>query len=444
MSQKNSVIRNLGILALLLIVILIVVLAVQYSPPSSSGQPISEPDPLGDRAYPPPPGTVDPLLAQTATAESAAELELIPPTSLPATLIPTPAVTAIPVSAPPLTTGGDCPPAGLGTVLFRQGSALMAVEGKGGETLRLVDIQEELGQFLAGDAVGVHASDWISASPDGDQVALVVSSDPGPPEDRKPPIDLDIYLFDRAAGELSLLVENAREPAWSPDGSRIAYLSGPALLVRDLDTGESREIYAADAENEHTLKSLDWSPDGSAIVFVDEVFRQENAIIGVDARTRAVLFQVKHPQYFTYTPRWSPDGTRILYLTSDGVSSSSERFLNLWMMRSDGSNGAQITQDIAVLAGADWSADGEWIVFSGQKAYEPFDGAYDLWLTNPAGSELKRLTASEGASELSPAWSPDCTALYFTVGDAGLRRISLADATQTGIGTSIDTFVVSE
>jgi Tol biopolymer transport system component len=442
MKRQNSIVRFFVAAALLAFLVLVLVFVFQNSPLRNSESSQQEPYPVkaADGIYPFPPGKIDPGFNLTATAEENALGELVPPTNLPpATLIPTPEVTVFPIASAPIIPPGGCPQPDRWTIFFRQGNALMSIDGDGsGETL-IVDVLEGTGLYLAGTAMGVSDSDWISVSPDGRRIALVLGSDPGSAPRETEPISLAIYLFDRETVELNLLLEEGREPAWSPDGNRLAYLSGSGLWVMDLASGESREVYA---EDEHAVKDLDWSPDGNSLVFIDEVFRQKSRIGTVEIQTGEIVFEIEHPGHFVYSPEWSPDGSRLLYLTTDGLAASSEKFFNLWLTDPDGSGRVQLTRDIQVASRPQWSPDSRWVVFAGLIPYEQEEN-YDLWVVDAEDSSLKRVTSTSEVSELSPVWSPDCASLYFSTGGTGTKQVSLEDGGVEEVSAVSGDFTIS-
>jgi Tol biopolymer transport system component len=94
-------------------------------------------------------------------------------------------------------------------------------------------------------------------------------------------------------------------------------------------------------------------------------------------------------------PRWSPDGTRIAF-----TSWRSGR-AEVWTMNADGTDQQRV---VALEHGAympDWSPDGARLAFSAGRG----DGNFDVYITNPDGTNLQRITSTE--SWFGPRWSPD-------------------------------------
>jgi Tol biopolymer transport system component/imidazolonepropionase-like amidohydrolase len=134
-----------------------------------------------------------------------------------------------------------------------------------------------------------------AVSPDGRRVAFVALG--------------DLWLAETTAGEVvpqrltnDPFVE--AEPAWSPDGARLAFSSdrdgAMALWIRDLASGADRKVASGAA-------SAAWSPDGVELAFLtpQSELHVVNAASGESRRVRERLFEPGRPS-------WSPDGAAVV------------------------------------------------------------------------------------------------------------------------------------
>lgn len=104
-------------------------------------------------------------------------------------------------------------------------------------------------------------------------------------------------------------------PAWSPDGSKLAFVAGGYLMLSNVD-GTNTRLAIADVSWDG---GLSWSPDGDRIVFV-RGYQDQTAIVSsrIDGSDEEVLFD---KGVHVRAPRWSPDGQRIVFHTrEDGDS----------------------------------------------------------------------------------------------------------------------------
>jgi len=399
----------------------------------------------------PPPGE-EPTLAWTPPPDPT---EPPTPTTPPfPTSIPTPVVTPIPTAEPPIIPPPSEQAAEPFTIVFPDGNVIRAINSDGADERVLIDIRARLPLFLVNERLSsertkVDSWGWGSASPDGSRLALVLSNvetEQSLPKGELP--EFNIYLFDLITGDLRPLVQGGVEPVWSPDGTRIAYRSTQTsgLWVVDVSNGETSEIYAVDRENEHFVTDINWAPDSKRLVFLDRVFRQSATIVTTDADgVDPASMLVPWEGYWLSSPRWSPDGQQILFVSLAGQSSSSDHFYNLWGMNEDGTGQTQLTQDINLSAGLPcWSPDGRWIAFTGTQYYEEPEPFTDLWLIDKTGAELKRLTSNtvEATNERMPAWSPDGTWIIFGRDGGEVWIISLTDGIQTRLPSVTANFVI--
>ena len=178
--------------------------------------------------------------------------------------------------------------------------------------------------------------------------------------------NLEICLMRSDGTEVRNVTNNsARDtmPAWSPDGGRIVFTSNrdgnydlTQLYVMNADGTNQHRIYYSDAMSQRPT----WSPDGRQIVFANdkEDSRSGNfEIFAIEPETALAEKRLTFRRRFDVSPIFSPDGTRIAYVSNaDGNS-------EIYLMGSDGSGTVRLTRNAAEDIDPSWSADGKRIVF---------------------------------------------------------------------------------
>ncbi len=222
--------------------------------------------------------------------------------------------------------------------------------------------------------------------------------------------NLEIYAIDTDGTNLVRLTNNpARDtqPAWSPDGRKIAFAS-------DRRNGFSLEIYVMNADGGGLVQltsdhppavndeSPSWSPDGTKIAFASN--RDESYDIYVMNTDGENPVQLTRGRAKEVTPYWSPDGMKIAFTSSDNVLNS-----EIYVMDVDGKNTVNLTQNPQALnKQPSWSPDGRRIAFESWAV-----GNHDIYVMDADGKNIVRLN-DNFAWDAFPAWSPDGERIAFT------------------------------
>jgi TolB protein len=166
-----------------------------------------------------------------------------------------------------------------------------------------------------------------------------------------------------------------------------------------------------------------YSPDGSLLAYASRRERNWDVYL-LDLRSGAET-RLTTDLHYDGAPTWSPDGGRLAF------ESFRNGDLDVWVIALSSGELVNLTADSASGDfGPAWAPEGEKIAFASWR-----EGSKDLFLVDAASGEVEQLTESPAAEEL-PAWSPDGERLAFVRNWLGAREVyvggvfDLADARQ--------------
>jgi len=267
--------------------------------------------------------------------------------------------------------------------------------------------------------------------------------------------------------------KNDTSPRWSPDGSKVAFLSErnedkTQIFLISLDGGEARQLtFRKDGVGEPV-----WSPDGKRIAFsavsspngssdskeeksdvrvITNIRYKLNGkgflpehkaqILVVDVETGAVT-QVTHGDYDCREPRWSPDGKSIAFISARFEDHELTSVKDIYVAQVDeaGNGLRKITGTDHAISGLSWSTDGKSIAFYGHNneykgatvtgvCVVPAEGGEVCYLTKEAELAVANSAGGDmgGSPTTEPVWSQDSRTIYFSALDRGRTHLYSVD-----------------
>jgi TolB protein len=183
--------------------------------------------------------------------------------------------------------------------------------------------------------------------------------------------------------------------------TRIAYVNRQEkgkyrLIVADSDGYNEQNVL----EQSEPIMSPAWSPDGSHLAYVS--FETGHAVVYIQSlytRQRVVLADFSGSNS---APAWSPDGKHLaVVLTRDGSS-------EIYLVRPDGSGLRRITFSGSIDTEPNFSPDGQSLLFTSDRG-----GSAQIYTTMVTGGSEQRLTFGDG-NNFSPHYSPDGKGFVYT------------------------------
>ena len=265
--------------------------------------------------------------------------------------------------------------------------------------------------------------------------------------------DEEIYVMNADGSDAQQLTHNDsndRYPAWSPDGTRIGFISD-----RDNDL-DIYHIYVMNADGSDVVQLTDgsdnqhlaWSPDGDRIVFtsIGEIYMMnsdgsdiQNLTDNTPPSSGGSIFwsdrdgdgysepyrrhadgsfelitdwetlKAHKWDYHDGGASWSPDGERIAF------TSGRDGDLEIYVMKDDGKGVVQLTNNDNYDSDPAWSPDGSRIAFTSTR-----DGDHGIYVMNADGSDVVQLTDNNNIPYYNGAsWSPDGRHIAFYSGRGG-------------------------
>jgi dipeptidyl aminopeptidase/acylaminoacyl peptidase len=314
-------------------------------------------------------------------------------------------------------------------------------------------------RLQSSDLLKLRSVTAVQLSPDGARAAYVVDNNDGP---GRPYGQLWVMtLADGKSVRFGADKETSGDPRWSPDGQWIAYrgrVDGKSGLVIAKPDGTGAtllaEVIGTNAPLPGSTTNPAWSPDGKRIAFVSTTPGPETAdasgdpmvitrylykpdaaegmtrfndnrrmhLFVVDVATARVE-QLTDGEYYEHSVEWSPNGQELLFLTNRDADHDVFFNYDIYAMKLADKSIRRLSSTESNEYHPQWSPDGKMIAFQatrrGLTDRETTMEDTHVWVMNADGTNRRDLGAGIDNRHGVPEWTADSSAVLFTVQDRG-------------------------
>jgi len=224
----------------------------------------------------------------------------------------------------------------------------------------------------------------------------------------------DIFIIDGQDAKPRKLVSGGTHPAWSPDGTELAYCAWKGLLYGQI------EVVNADGTGKRQITNMkggacfpDWSPDGTRIAFtaLSPGDSEKNLLAddGMVAKNTEIFIVDKNggdptPIIQGYAARWSPGGTMLVLLREPEKRDPGG---SIWLATADGKKSKVLVESNRRIRGAAWLPDGKGITVS-----SILSGKYSIFRiyldgSQSQGNQPQKIGGDARADWYEPRLTPD-------------------------------------
>ncbi len=206
-------------------------------------------------------------------------------------------------------------------------------------------------------------------------------------------------------------------------GVRGAFATRIAYVAK---SGSEYRLEIADSDGENAFVALrssepiispTWSPDGSKLAYVS--FEAKKPVVYVQELSTRKRVAVANFKGSNSAPAWSPDGRKL------AISLSRDGSTQIYLINADGSELKRLTQSNGIDTEPCFSPDGQTIYFTSDRS-----GGPQIFRMNVDGSEVRRVTINRNAPyNISPAISPDGKMLAYVSRREGRFQVYVLDLT---------------
>ena len=172
-------------------------------------------------------------------------------------------------------------------------------------------------------------------------------------------------------------------------------------------------------KSRESILSPAWSPDGSQLAYVS--FESRRSVLWIQNKSTGARRKLAEFKGINSAPDWAPDGRRIaMTLSRDGNT-------EIYIMDVDGGNVRRLTNNPAIDTEPSWAPDGQSLVFSSGRSGRP-----QIYRISVNGGKAQRLTF-DGKQNSNASFSPDGRSLVLITNQGGSDQVGILDLNTNAI-----------